>query len=642
MAKDNYFDNEEDIKTKKGLGDNIKPVFSSLLGKINEQKEADKKTNRESYDASAPSFPEDILNLINANPSEITADIEREAEMDLLAERRRIREEQRAAERKKKKKAERESAEDRHIVVRGGERRIPHESPEDVAGAIKAFSHKSGEKITSVAHTIKEGTIAVAAVIEEKERTSSRAKRALVVLLMLMVTAGIFTCFVATFMHRMNLENERISKFNTEAGKVCADYVKQYGVSSYENLYTTYKIKGYRLTGICFVRELDFDNDGISELMLAYNKNGVYYNEVWGFNDEDEFVALLSEKTAQSNSKAKDAYSILYRKNNKNYIGVFDGKNNKKIQLYQLKGDKFVKKFDCEYDSKTKAYAVDGKDDTTAFERIKYSVFTAEKAVAESEKAAKIIEGFSGTGDDFASITEKQSLNNAYFSIVQEYNKRYGVAKYAEDNGVAYIDGLAVVDLIDFDGDKTNELLLVYRKPIKVRNEAAEGYASYDVDTYYCEIYRYTGTKAVLAYTSEGLSNAADDGDDRYFVIKKEGKKSYYCTNSFSIGEYGRHINATSSMFKFDGLSFTSCYSASYETDYGYTEYIIDGEEVSKSTFDSEGYKVALFDGGEEYDTDSFRVVYVQRPEGSRSSISSVPSQTEKAIQKIYSSYSAD
>lgn len=652
LAKHNYFDNEDDIVTKKSVGDNIKPVFSSFLTKINEQKavqqkEAEEKRAQRASRVAEPLFPQEILDLINADAYEVTNEIAEQAEADVkaAAEEKTEREAQEAAEREAEEEKIPELAPPapRHVItVSATAEKEEPEQNDDVVEAIKAFSHKSGEKVTLVARNIRESAVAVAAVIEEKEKSSSKFHRFLVCLFMMVVMIVIFICVIAGFMHQMTVENDKISAFNTEAGKVCADYVNSYGAASYENLYRTYGVDGCRLTGICFIRELDFDDDGTSELMISYNKNGLYYNDVWGFNDKDEFSVLFSEKAAQSDNKAKDAYSTLYRRNNKYYIGVHDEKHLNKIALYQLKGDKFSKRFDCVYDSKTQSYAVEGKDDTTAFERIKYSVFKPEKAAAEAEKNEKLIDGFSGNSTD-PQAGGKLSRKKAYYNIVQEYNKRYGAAKYVEKDGKAYVEGLAVVDLIDFDGDGKSELFLIYRKPIKVRNEGTEEYTYYEVETYCCEVYRYTGTKAVLAYTREGISEMPDGGKDEFYIIRKDGKKSYYCNNSFTNSDYGQFITATSTIYKFDGSGFTSDYTSSYETRYGYTEYYIEGEEVSTTEFEEKGYKVPLFDGETNgYSKLEYSVVYVQRASKHKGDVNSLVSTTVKNIQKLNPAYSAD
>ncbi len=624
MAKDyNYFEYDGNIVTRESVIDRIKPVFSSFLSKVNEQKEAQEKEQREAETAhnTAAAFPEDILELIGTDPEKIAAEIDEERE----AEKRR------------------EEADRKWVITVSGESEAPEydENVDYSKASYKSISHKSGERIQNVAHSIKEGTIAVAAVIEEKESTSTKARRAVIIGFMFIFAVVVLVLAISIFMHQITKGNDEIYEFNEAAGKVCADYIKEYGVSGYEDLKSTYDITGYRLTGICFVREIDFDNDGISELMIAYNNNGEYYNEVWGFNKKKEFVSMFSEKAAQSTGKSPDAYSTLYRRGNKYYIGVHDAKDLSKITLYQMKNYSFSKKYDCVFNDMAKSYEVEGHDDTPGFERIKYAVYQEDKATTEAEKVAAQIDSFYGDDAVKAQISTAQSLNGAYYKVVQDYNKRYGTAKYVEANGSAYISGLAVVELVDFNGDGTDELLLVYRKPIIKHRE--ESYKTYSVYTYYCEIYRYTGTKAVIAYTCEGLSKLPDKGDqDYYIVVKKEGKKSYYCTNTFSEDDYGSREVGTSSMYKFSGTRLKPFYTASYETEYGYTDYYIDGEEVGNSTFEERGYKVALFDGDtENYDKEKFNVIFVKRAKKNSADLSDRCEKTEKTIQKLNKSYSA-
>ena len=64
MAKDyDYFEYDGNIVTRESVIDRIKPVFSSFLSKVNEQKEAQEKEQREAETAhnTAAAFPEDIL-----------------------------------------------------------------------------------------------------------------------------------------------------------------------------------------------------------------------------------------------------------------------------------------------------------------------------------------------------------------------------------------------------------------------------------------------------------------------------------------------------------------------------------------------------------------------------------------------------
>ncbi len=164
MAKDyNYFEYDGNIVTRESVIDKIKPVFSSFLSKVNEQKEAQEKEQREVETAhnTAAAFPEDILELIGTDPEKIAAEIDEERE----AEKRR------------------EEADRKWVITVSGESEAPEydENVDYSKASYKSISHKSGERIQNVAHSIKEGTIAVAAVIEEKESTSTKARRAVII-----------------------------------------------------------------------------------------------------------------------------------------------------------------------------------------------------------------------------------------------------------------------------------------------------------------------------------------------------------------------------------------------------------------------------------------------------------------------------
>ncbi len=546
--------------------------------------------------------------------------------------------------------------EELHQTIEGFEE-VAHSKVEgkdsDVSDAIKAFSHKSGDTIKTVAHHVARGADTVAHQVakgagtvarkmkDDEKHGVSRLKRFIITFLLLVFTVLVFAGFIGLFMLNLNKETEKVSRFNTDAAKVCNNYVQQYGVASYENLYNNYGVEGYRLTGLCFLRELDFDNDGSSELMLTIIKNGEYYNEVWGYNDKDEFAALFSRKTAQTSNKADDAYSILYRRSNRYYIAGFDN-DLSKMTLFQLKDGKFEKKYDCTYDAETQSYAVNGKDDTTAMEKIRYSVFRAEKAIVQSEAAAAEIENFTGKSASAETMNAKMNLDTAYFNVVMDYNQRYGMAAYEEQDTDAYISGLAAVELIDFDKDGQNELVLVYRKSILVRNESANDYSSIAVDTYCCDIYRYNGSRAVMAYSGEGISTSINDSSDRFIIIKHTDDENLYCINRFQSRDYGRFLYASSNIMKFDGEGFVTTLDAAYKREYGYTDYYLDGKYASRSEFGRKGYEVAMFDGDESYDKDEFTVVYVERDLNNKADIEKQLKKTVETIQKLDATYTGE
>ena len=506
----------------------------------------------------------------------------------------------------------------------------PHEDFADKLRKVK-------KKAKSTAHDIKELKK------KEDEKEVSKLKHFFIIVALFLLVIVIFVGVVFVFMQSINKENERIAQFNKEAAEICSDYSLRYGNPNYENLYDKYKVEGYGLTGVCFVRELDFDNDGISELMITFNKNGTYTNEVWGYSSGKKFKRLFSEKVAQKDNKKSDAYSILYRNKNRYFIAKFDDKKLNKFSLYHLRHGEFVKRYDVEYDKNTKAYTVDGKDDTDAFEKIKYAVLKEEKASVCVDDVIDLIDSFKGSDADTGQPQENMSLEAAYYSTIEDYNKRYGVSEYKEENGIAYIDGLACVEFIDFDGDGKNELLLVYRKTVKERQENERGEDStVDVERYFCDIYRYSGSRAVIAYTDEGISNKLNNTDDIYYIVKRDKVRAYYCSNSFTNTDYGRHITAVSTEYKYQKNEFKQNFRASYTTDYGYSKYEIDGESVDKDEFNEKGYKNPLFDEEKEYDKGKYRVVYVQRKKLDGLDMKEIPKETENNIKSLNRNYNAE
>ena len=507
---------------------------------------------------------------------------------------------------------------------------------EEVFDAIKAFSRKSGERIATVAHAVKDRRAS------DNTEALSKKKQKRVTLALVCVFFLSFAIMIAATLHSVDSENKRIAKFDSDSGKVCSQYITKYGSCSYENLYSAYGVMGYRMNGLCFARELDFNNDNISELLLCYDDGGVYYTEVWGYNNDKEFINFYHEKANQS-KKSEDAWITIYTHNNKYYIGVHSGKNQEKVALYALKGYEFDKKYSAEYDKEAQAFTINKKIDATSFERIKLAVLVEEKAALTTDQVTKTVESFIGPTGLSDLLSGAQSIQSAYYSVVDEYNQTYGKAKLVKKNGMTYIEGLAAVDLIDFNGDGKDELVLIYRKAVKVRDSDSQGnYISKVEDKYYIEIYRYNGTKAVLAYKNESISNSVGDSADMYYIIKKQNGKAYYCVNAFSTAEYGKIVNASSTVFKFDGTKFVQQSKASYRTRYGYTDYYINDSEVYKSTFNEKGYSVPLFDGTSSYDENVYTVTYLQRKRLKADNIEKRVNETISTIRKLNSSYSGD
>lgn len=422
----------------------------------------------------------------------------------------------------------------------------------------------------------------------------------------------VLVLLVVVFAVRFNTENHKLERFKADAGEVCAKYAADYGNCSYESLATSDAEGGYRMTGLCYAREMDFDNDGTSELLVAYRDNGIYYADVWGYKEKHKFEKLYHQKAAQTTDKNSDVWITLYYHRNIYYIGNHSGENLSKVDLYTLKGSEFKNKKTASYDSESQSFKIDEKNGD--FEMIRLSILTESRASKTVDLVNSTVGGFTRSSDNSTVKTVAgQSLNDAYYELINDYTKKYGSAELKKSGSKSYINGLAVVKLVDFNNDNVNELMLIYRRAVKVRSEDTDGnYISKNIYRYNCDIYTYNGSEAELVYQNQGSSNTLNDSDEIYFMLKHENNIQYICINDFDIEDYGRTINASSSMYSFNGKNFKRTYDAKYKKEYGYLKYYINGERVYNSEFEEKGYDVPFFNGNSDYDKDIYDVIRLQ------------------------------
>lgn len=462
----------------------------------------------------------------------------------------------------------------------------------------------------------------------------NKRRRRRLTFVLVIVSLLIFAIMIGTVLLAVNNENERIIKFNTDAGAVCADYIKEYGTPNYENMYFSYGVVGYRMTGLCYVREMDFDNNGKSELLICYNDNGVYQAEVWGYND-DKFVELYHCKLTQTKNKAHDVWLTIYSHNHKYYIGVHSGKKLAKVALYGMKGDEFVKRDEAVYDAKSELFSIKDEVDVTSFERIKVSVLREEKAAVVVDNISDTIDGFKLDTNAMIEKNKNETRTGAYAEIVNNYRQDKGEPSLKTENGTTYIDGVAFVKLIDLDGDKKDELIVSYRNEAKVRDEDSNGdYISILEYKYTTEVYTFKNKKAKLIYEKEDVSEK-NDSSDKYMIIQNKDGKHNLCFNNYSSTENGHVITATSTILSYEKNNFEPIFKAKCVTDYGYKEYFIDDEEVYSSKFEEQGYRVPFFDGSSVYSSTNFDVLYLQRSAGNSTSVETQLNDTKATISKL-------
>lgn len=455
--------------------------------------------------------------------------------------------------------------------------------------------------------------------------------------------------FILSFGITIHNNTNKSNKFVKDAGAVCTKIMSNHGVGKTETLDIKYGENLYRLTGLSFVRQMDFDNDNSPELLVAYDDSGIYYVEVWGYDGKD-FVNLYSDKANFDEENITAGSSItIYHHNSKYYIGKLSKEEKGKMNLYGLNGNKFKQSKSCDYDIINDIYAVKNKINSTEFETIKLSFISSVRAEKTIETTLSHLDAFGA--EDIAKIesqkSEAEKKADAYYNIIEKCNYKYGKASYKSESKETYADGLAVVDLIDFNADGNKELLLIYRYNKKVSGEDKEGNLIIkEVPTYHMEVYCWNGTSAKLCYENDGLNEYQESKKNEiFYILQKDGDKTNICSNSYVYGENTDRVwRATSKIITMnDKNNFEDSFVAIANCNYGHMTYKINDKKVYRKDFKSDGYVVPYFcNDDNNFDSSKFTVTVLQTNSQTPNKIQTVISKTQSTIKELNPDYKTD
>lgn len=451
--------------------------------------------------------------------------------------------------------------------------------------------------------------------------------------------------FIFIFSHTINSQNKKNDQFYTDAGKVCTDYITDYGSVKWESMPDdTYGKDMARLTGLCYARQMDFDHDGRDELMVVYNNKNVYTLEVWSYVKK-EFTKVYSEEANSTQDERDGSWIGLYHKNNKYYICKSEKTAPEKVSLYAFKKDSFIKTSACDYDYKNNIYSVNGKINAQDFETIKLSVIKKSRADAITDIVTANIDSFATVSvvNIESQKTPEKLKAEAYYQVIENRNEQYGKAKLKTENGKSYIDGVALVKLVDFNNDGNDELFIAYRKQVKqsATNYYTGEYIVIEEPTYCMEVYSWNGTVAKKIFSKDSVSNLMSDNETNYVMLQKSNNTVDICTNSYSFeSEYT--YTASSRIYRINkNEEFEPIFSARTESEYGYMQYYIDNEYTYKSEFEEKAYRVPMFlDDDGKYDEQKYTVVYLSGDKSER--FNTVIDETVKTIESLNKNYIAE
>ena len=498
--------------------------------------------------------------------------------------------------------------------------------------------NKAVSKIKSIEENVHEQAEDDIEVLEEFPLLRQRVIKIVWVVAIILIAV----IMAVSFSVSLHNKEKRAERFKTDAGNVCINYIKNYSSVKWEALdETEYGENKAKLTGLCYVRQMDFNGDGKDELMLCYNNNNVYYLEVWGYKNGD--FSQLYKDEANSSNKAEEGYRVsFYHKGKKYYIGKSKKDNPKNLELLSLRHGKFKKRGTATYDVLSDTYTMRGKESNDRFETIELSVLRKTRAEIVVEQVTENIDSFGDiTNKAIANnLSDAQLKANAYYEIIKKRIDKYGEPTVkTDDDGDKYIDGLAYAKLIDFDGDKNEELCLVYRtyKSMSKYDNYSGDYIYYDKPQYSLDVYEWDGTNAKRVINKECVSVYFED-DTVFYLLLKNGKKTVnLCTNNYEK-ENNYNYTANSKEYRLKNGAFTPVYSARLVNDYGYKTYYIDDERVYNSEWEENGYKVPYFlNDDDKANADKYTLTYFSGENSD--SFDQTVSDTVNTIQKLNKEY---
>ena len=235
-------------------------------------------------------------------------------------------------------------------------------------------------------------------------------------------------------------------------------------------------------------------------------------------------------------------------------------------------------------------------------------------------------------------------MKDAYYSVVEDLNAKYGKASYESGSDICYGAGLCAVRLIDFNHDGTDELLAVFRYDKKVSAEDKNGeHVLKEEPNYRMEVYAWNGSTAVRAFDSDGVSAMQEKDDDyRFYILQKDDEKTYICRNSYSYSAKTSRVWSGTSRISAQGENgiFEPIFTANAESDYGYMSYMINGEKSYRRDFEKNGCIVPYFCGNNtDYDDSEFEIRWLQGDSSKGSDIRNMISETQKTIRSLNSAY---
>ena len=192
--------------------------------------------------------------------------------------------------------------------------------------------------------------------------------------------------------------------------------------------------------------------------------------------------------------------------------------------------------------------------------------------------------GSSGSGGVAAPGDNSAGAQSAYRAKVKEYQDKYGKGAIEPvSTGNKQLAGLALVDLVDLDGDGADELLLGYYDKSLEKNVGLDGFK--DSGAYQLEIWHFNGRDAVRAYKGAMLASNGGWAFTRFFQYDDD--RIVLDTSQYETGEGSvQSIKCEVLAFEDGKMSPVLTYAAHGVMGTGPESYEVNGEEVDRTEYE--------------------------------------------------------
>lgn len=438
--------------------------------------------------------------------------------------------------------------------------------------------------------------------------------------------------FIAVFTLKIYNSDSRAAAFNDSVSKVCTDLISEAGTSRIESLDMDNSENSWHMLGISCVRRIDFNTDGKDELLVSYFKGGIYYVEVWGKNGSDFINFYRDEANSLKEYTELGSWLTVYHNGSKYYIGKLNDSEDENMDLLTLSGKEFKAEKHCRFDPKESVYIFNEEIDTSNFETIQFSALSSAKAEYQLNNVNDSLAHFINEKEvNNIPKTEEQKKASTYSKIIDTKIQKYGVPQVSSLGSSVYADGVAVVGLIDFNGDKNEELFIISRN--RKDYDDTDAYPKY-----LTEVFAWNGEIAKKVYEGNTVSSYFDsEKRDIFYILQKTGGKTNLCFNTYSYGENPnvswRAISSIYEMTSNDG--FEKTFTAYKRKNYDYISYKLNGEYAGRYEFDKVGYTVPYFCNDDAYDKKKFTITALKCDESSKSDLENLIKKTEETIKQI-------